>query len=106
MLVHSRLRLHLEHYHNFLNKVVEMTWMQKFIGFSMHVVYHSMFFAHHISMKWSKPSMVPLKVIGVEQLRRGGGGVNQLLQSLNNYAHFKFITKLSMMITIMQGSKQ
>jgi hypothetical protein len=38
----------------------------------------------------------------VGQLR---GGVNQLLPSLNNYAHFKFITKLSMMITIMQGSK-
>jgi hypothetical protein len=42
--------------------------------------------------------------ISVGQLR--GGGVNQLSLSLNNYAHFKFITKLSMMITIMQGSKQ
>jgi hypothetical protein len=30
----------------------------------MHVVYHSMFFTHHIGMKWSKPSMVPLTYIG------------------------------------------
>jgi hypothetical protein len=64
MLVHSRLRLHLEHYQNFLTEVVEMMWMQTFTSFSMHVVYHSMFFTHHIGMKWSKPSMVPLKVIG------------------------------------------
>jgi hypothetical protein len=64
MLVHSCLRLHLEHYQNSLTKVVEMMWMQKFTGFSMHVVYHSMFFAHNIGMKWSKSSMVLLKVIG------------------------------------------
>ena len=30
----------------------------------MHVVCHSMFFAHPIGMKWYKPSMVPLKDIG------------------------------------------
>jgi hypothetical protein len=33
----------------------------KILGFSMHVVYHSMFFSHPIGMKWYKPSMVPLK---------------------------------------------
>ena len=41
-----------------------MMWIQKFIGFSMHVVYHSMFFTHPIGMKWYKPSMVPLKETG------------------------------------------
>jgi hypothetical protein len=41
----------------------------------------------------------------VEQLR-GGGGVNQLLLCLNNYASFKIFTRHSMMITIMQGNKQ
>jgi hypothetical protein len=35
-----------------------------------------------------------------------GGGVNQLLLCLNNYAHFKLFTEHSMTITIMQGSKQ
>jgi hypothetical protein len=64
MLVHSRLRLHVEHYHSSLTKVVEMMWMQKFSSFSIHVVYHSMFFAHHIGMKWYKPSTVPLNDIG------------------------------------------
>ena len=64
MVVHSRLRLHVEHYQISLTKVVEMMWMQKFSGFSMHVVYHSMFFAYNIGMKWSKPSMVPLTDIG------------------------------------------
>jgi hypothetical protein len=63
MVVHSHRCHHLEQYHISLTKVVEMMWMQKFSGFSMHVVYHSMFFANHIGMKWSKPSMVPLKVI-------------------------------------------
>jgi len=49
--------------------------------------------------------MLGIQVEGcVGQLR--GWGVNQLLLSLNNYAHFNFITELSMMITIMQGSKQ
>ena len=61
MVVHFRLRLHVEQYQISLTKVVEMMWMQKFSGFSIHVVYHSMFFAHHIGMKWYKPSMVPLK---------------------------------------------
>jgi hypothetical protein len=32
---------------------------------------------------------------------RGGGGVNQLLPCLNNYASFKIFTRHSMMITIM-----
>jgi hypothetical protein len=40
----------------------------------------------------------------VGQLR--GGGVNQLLPCLNNYASFKFFTRHSMIITIMQGNKQ
>jgi hypothetical protein len=34
-----------------------------------------------------------------------GGGVNQLLPCLNNYAYLKLITDLSMIITVMQGSK-
>jgi hypothetical protein len=45
--------------------------------------------------------MIPI----VEQLR-GGGGVNQLLPCLNNYAYFKLFTKHSMTITIMHGNKQ
>ena len=39
-------------------------WIQKFTFFSMHVVCHSMYFAHPIDMKWYKPSMVPLKDTG------------------------------------------
>jgi hypothetical protein len=35
-----------------------------------------------------------------------GGGVNQLLPCLNNYASFKIFTRHSMMITIMQRDKQ
>ena len=34
------------------------------MGFSMHVVCHTMFFAYPIGMKWYKPSMVLLKDIG------------------------------------------
>jgi hypothetical protein len=34
------------------------------------------------------------------------GGVNQLLLCLKNYSHLKLITEHSMIITIMQGSKQ
>ena len=49
---------------NFLDLVVEMMWIQKFTRISVHVLYHSMFFAHPIGMKWYKPSMVPLKDIG------------------------------------------
>jgi hypothetical protein len=41
-------------------------------------------------------------VIG--QLR--GGGVNQLLPCLNNYASFNIFTRNSMIITIMQRNKQ
>jgi hypothetical protein len=47
-----------------------MTWMQKFLGFSIHVVYHSMFFTHPIGMKWYKPSMVPLKDIGAPHMTK------------------------------------
>jgi hypothetical protein len=49
------------------------------------------------------PYGLALRVLYVGQLR---GGVNQLLLCLNNYAYFKFITELSMKITIMQGGKQ
>jgi hypothetical protein len=35
-----------------------------------------------------------------------GGGVNQFLLCLKNYAHFKLFIENSMMIKIMQGSKQ
>ena len=41
-----------KHYQISLTLVAKMTWMQKFTGFSMHAVYHSMFFAHPIGMKW------------------------------------------------------
>ena len=53
-----------KHYQISLTLVAEMMCIQKFTGFSMHVVCHSMFFAHPIGMKWYKPSMVPLKDIG------------------------------------------
>jgi hypothetical protein len=46
---------------DFLTKGVGMMWIQKFTGFSMHVGYHSMFFAHLIGMKWFLPLMMPLK---------------------------------------------
>ena len=35
-----------------LTLAAEMMWIQKFTGFSMHVVCHSMLFAHPIGMKW------------------------------------------------------
>jgi hypothetical protein len=35
-----------------------------------------------------------------------GGGVNQLLPCLNNYAYFKLFAEHLMTITIMQGGKQ
>jgi hypothetical protein len=54
----------IEQYQISLTKVVGMTWMQKCVGFSMHVAHHSMFFTHPIGMKWYKPSMVHLKDIG------------------------------------------
>ena len=57
-------RLCKEHYQISLTKIAGMMWIKKFTGFSMHVVCHSMFFAHPIGMKWYKPSMVPLKDIG------------------------------------------
>ena len=64
-MLHSLLHLQgVKHYHISLTKVVEMMWMQKNLGFSMHLVYHSMFFAHHIGMKCYKSSMVPLKDTG------------------------------------------
>ena len=37
----------------------------KFVGFSMYVGYHSMLLTHPIGMKWYKPSMMPLKDIGI-----------------------------------------
>jgi hypothetical protein len=37
---------------------------------------------------------------------RGGGGVNQLLPCLDNYAYFKLFAENLMTITIMQGGKQ
>jgi hypothetical protein len=55
MLVDSLLRLHIQGvklYQISLTKVVEMMWILKISGFSMHVVYHSIFFAHPIGLKW------------------------------------------------------
>jgi hypothetical protein len=40
-----------KHYQTSLTLVVGMMWMQMCSGSSMHVVYHSMFFAHCIGMK-------------------------------------------------------
>ena len=40
------------HYQISLTKVVGMMWMQRCTEFSLHVAYHSMFFAHPIGMKW------------------------------------------------------
>jgi hypothetical protein len=50
-----------EQYHISLTKVVGILWMQKWLGFSMHVACHSMFFSHSIGMRWYKPSTIPLK---------------------------------------------
>jgi hypothetical protein len=62
MLVDSHLCAQgVEQYQISLTKVVGMMWMQKIPGFSMHVVYPSMSFAHPIGMIGYKPSMVPLK---------------------------------------------
>jgi hypothetical protein len=36
----------------------------------------------------------------------GGGGVNQLLPCLKNYAYFKLFAEYLMTITIMKGGKQ
>jgi hypothetical protein len=60
---------------------------------------------NHSSIKASEGLATILNQQSVGQLR-GGGGVNQLLPCLNNYASFKNFTRHSMMMTIMQGNKR
>ena len=57
----TNIPLGVEPYQISLTTGVWMMWIQKFIDFSRHVRYHSMFFAHLIGMKWFPPLMMPPK---------------------------------------------